>query len=73
MINHTDGSIPDLISKQEKLYDDTMIKIQNFATLIAGTINAYGENLINSTEGVLTALFFLPEILKKESLVTTFQ
>ena len=56
MINHTDGSIPDLISKQEKLYDDTMIKIQNFASIIADTMNAYGQNIFNSQEYVLPGL-----------------
>ena len=43
--------IPEIISKQEGLYDDTMIKIQDFASLIAETINAYGQNLINSKKG----------------------
>ena len=43
--------IPEMISKQEGLYDDTMIKIQDFVSLIAETINAYGQNLINSKKG----------------------
>ena len=43
--------IPEMISKQEELYDDTIIKIQDFASLIAETINAYGQNLISSKEG----------------------
>ena len=60
MINHTDGSIPDLISKQEKLYDDTMIEMHTVASLIAETMNAYGQNILNSQEYVLPELKLRP-------------
>ena len=52
MERHSDAMIPEMISKQEALYDDTMIKIQNFVTLISETMDAYGTNIINSKEGV---------------------
>ena len=50
MENHSDAMIPAMISKQEALYDDTIIKIQNFVSLISETLNTYGTNIINSKE-----------------------
>lgn len=55
MENHSDAMIPQLISKQEALYDETMKKIQNFVSLISETMDAYGTNIINSKERI-----FLP-------------
>ena len=55
MENHSDAMIPQLISKQESLYDETMKKIQNFVSLISETMDAYGTNIINSKERI-----FLP-------------
>ena len=52
MENHSDAMIPAMISKQEALYDDTIIKIQNFVELISETLDTYGTNIINSKEGV---------------------
>ena len=50
MENHSDSMIPQMITKQEALYDDTIIKIQNFVELISETLDTYGTNIINSKE-----------------------
>ena len=42
--------IPQLILKQEKLFDETMLKIQTFSWLVADTTTTFGENLIKSQE-----------------------
>ena len=52
MESHSDAMIPQMISKQEALYDETMKKIQIFVSLVSETIDAYGTNIINSKESV---------------------
>jgi len=42
--------IPQLILKQEKLFDETMLKIQTFSWLVADTTKTFGENLFKSQE-----------------------
>ena len=42
--------IPQLIFKQEKLFDETMLKIQTFSWLVADTTKTFGENLLKSQE-----------------------
>ena len=43
------GRVPQMALKQEDIFDKTLIKIQNFALVIAGTMNVFGQNLINSS------------------------
>ena len=50
MENHSDSMIPAMITKQEALYDDTIMKIRNFVELISETLDTYGTNIINSKE-----------------------
>ena len=50
MENHSDSMIPAMISKQEVLYDHTIMKIRNFVELISETWDTYGTNIINSKE-----------------------
>ena len=50
MENHSDSMIPQMITKQEALYDDTIMKIRNFVELISETLDTYGTNIINSKE-----------------------
>ena len=50
MENHSDSMIPQMITKQEALYDETIIKIHNFVSLISETLDTYGTNIINSKE-----------------------
>ena len=42
--------IPQLILEQEKLFDQTMLKIQTFSWLVADTTKTFGENLLKSQE-----------------------
>ena len=44
-----EGVIPHLVLKQEKLFDKTMMKIQNFSILIGSTMNEFGNNLLKSS------------------------
>ena len=44
------GRVPQMALKQEDIFDKTLIKIQNFALVIAGTMNVFGQHLINSSE-----------------------
>ena len=52
-----EGVIPHLVLKQEKLFDKTMmkiqnfsiLKIQNFSILIGSTMNEFGNNLLKSS------------------------
>ena len=50
-----------------------MIEMHTVASLIAETMNAYGQNILNSQEYVLPELKLRPKILKKEASVTLFQ
>ena len=45
------GIVPQLVLKQEELFDSTMVNIQNFASIIAQTIYDFGKNLLNSSGG----------------------
>ena len=49
--------IPQLILKQEKLFDETMLKIQAFSLLVADTTKTFGENLLKSQECDLQGQF----------------
>ena len=44
------GMVPQLVLKQEQLFDNTMVNIQNFASVIAQTIYDFGKNLLNSSD-----------------------
>ena len=50
MVVQRDEIIPQLIQKQEKLFDKTMLKIRKFSSLVAETTKTFGENLIKSQE-----------------------
>ena len=43
------GMVPQLVLKQEQLFDNTMVNMQNFASVIAQTIDDFGKNLLNSS------------------------
>ena len=43
------GMVPELVLKQEQLFDNTMVNMQNFASVIAQTIDDFGKNLLNSS------------------------
>ena len=45
-----DEIIPQLVLKQEKLFDDTLLKIQTFSYLVADTTKTFGENLLKSQD-----------------------
>ena len=45
-----DEIIPQLVLKQEKLFDETLLKIQTFSYLVADTTKTFGENLLKSQD-----------------------
>ena len=45
-----DEIIPQLVLKQEKLFDETLLKIQTFSYLVADATKTFGENLLKSQD-----------------------
>merc|ERR1711953_218869 len=72
MESHSDAMIPQMISKQEALYDETMKKIQNFVSLISEAMDAYGTNIINSKPMITQDLDQITNITSREAVLNHY-
>ena len=50
MTEQHNAIIPEIISKQEKVYDETMCRMKDWMSVFLKEIGALGENMINLKE-----------------------
>lgn len=50
MESQNDSVIPEIISRQESLFVETMVQITNMVDLMSDTFDDFGENIANIKE-----------------------